>query len=74
MLQGERFDPAGAYARRWVPELARVPAKWIHRPWSAPSLALADAGVTIGDTYPAPIVDHAEQREKALAMFDAARD
>uniref|UniRef100_A0A832I1E8 Deoxyribodipyrimidine photo-lyase n=1 Tax=Eiseniibacteriota bacterium TaxID=2212470 RepID=A0A832I1E8_UNCEI len=74
VLQGEKFDPDGAYVRRFVPELARVPARWIHRPWEAPPLALAEAGVTLGDTYPAPIVDHAEQRARALAMYrvDAA--
>jgi deoxyribodipyrimidine photo-lyase len=62
-LQGERFDPDGAYVRRWVPELARVPARWVHRPWEAPD---PPAG------YPAPIVDHAVQRERALAMYRAA--
>jgi deoxyribodipyrimidine photo-lyase len=69
VLQGEKFDPGGAYVRRWVPELARVPARWIHRPWEAPPLALAEAGVTLGETYPAPLVDHGEQRAKALAMY-----
>ena len=68
-LQGRKFDPEGAYVRRWVPELARVPDRWIHRPAEAPPLELAAAGVTLGETYPVPIVDHAEQRDRALAMY-----
>ena len=70
-LQGERYDANGDYVRRWVPELARVPAKWIHAPWAAPPLELAAAGVTLGETYAAPIVDHATQRERAIEMYGA---
>ncbi len=70
-LQGERFDAEGAYVRRWVPELANVPAKWIHHPWDAAPLELAAAGVTLDEQYPAPIVDHHTQRDRALAMFQA---
>lgn len=67
--QGQRFDAAGAYVRRWVPELARVGAGSLHRPWEAGPLELARAGVTLGKTYPHPIVDHSVQRERALAMY-----
>ncbi|MCA1481292.1 FAD-binding domain-containing protein, partial [Bradyrhizobium sp. NBAIM08] len=67
VLQGERFDPDGAYVRRWVPELAQVPARWIHAPWTAPPLVLLAAGVTLGGNYPRPIVDHAEARARFLA-------
>ena len=70
-LQGEKFDPDGAYVRRWAPELARIPGRWIHRPAEAPPLELAGAGVTLGETYPVPIVDHAVQRDRALAMYRA---
>jgi len=72
VLQGRKFDPGGAYVKRWVPELSRVPAKLLHAPWEAPPLALAEAGVTLGETYPAPIVDHGTQRERALTMYRAA--
>jgi deoxyribodipyrimidine photo-lyase len=68
-LQGKKFDPNGAYVRRWVPELARVPSKYIHEPWRL-SAAERDA-VGAGD-YPAPIVDHATQRARALALYAAA--
>jgi len=56
-----------------VPELAELPPAWIHRPWAAPPQVLADAGVRIGDTYPAPIIDHAHGRARALAAFAALR-
>ena len=55
--------------RRWVPELAKVPARYLHRPWEAPPLELAAAGVVLGESYPHPMVDHAVQRERALAMY-----
>ncbi|MFO7609879.1 MAG: deoxyribodipyrimidine photo-lyase [Candidatus Krumholzibacteriia bacterium] len=69
-LQGRRFDPDGAYVRRWVPELAGLPDRWLHAPATAPPLVLAAAGVTLGRTYPAPIVDHAEARARTLAAWD----
>jgi deoxyribodipyrimidine photo-lyase len=62
--QGRRFDPDGAYVRRWLPELARLDARLVHTPWEAP-LAAPD--------YPAPIVDHAACRARALERFEAAR-
>jgi deoxyribodipyrimidine photo-lyase len=52
ILQGEKFDPGGAYVRRWVPELAELPAKLIHRPWTATPLELSSAGVTLGKDLP----------------------
>jgi deoxyribodipyrimidine photo-lyase len=73
VLQGEKFDPAGDYVRRWVPELAALPARWIHQPWAAPADVLARAGVRLGETYPRPVVDHATARAEALAAFKALR-
>ena len=67
--QGERFDPDGAYVRRWVPELARLPDRWLHAPWTAPADTLATAGVSLGTTYPNPIVDLAAGRKRALDAF-----
>ncbi|MBB64997.1 MAG: deoxyribodipyrimidine photolyase [Waddliaceae bacterium] len=60
VLQGKKFDPEGDYIRRWVPELKKVPSKWIHNPWEAPEPPL---------DYPAPIVDHSDARKKALAAY-----
>jgi deoxyribodipyrimidine photo-lyase len=70
ILQGEKFDPDGEYVRQWVPELRTLPAGWIHQPWTAPPLALTAAKVKLGDTYPEPIVDHAEARSAALKAFE----
>ncbi|HUB19979.1 MAG TPA: deoxyribodipyrimidine photo-lyase [Acidobacteriaceae bacterium] len=70
VLQGEKFDPEGAYVREWVPELRTLPAGWIHKPWEAPPLLLAAAGVTLGEAYPRPIVDHAEARAEALRALE----
>ena len=69
ITQSERFDQQGEYIRRYVPELAEMPAKYIHAPWLAPAEILSAAGVTIGTNYPAPIVDIKESRERALAAF-----
>jgi deoxyribodipyrimidine photo-lyase len=73
VLQGRRFDPDGAYVRRWVPELSRLPARWMHRPWEAPASMLTEARVALGQDYPRPIVDHDEQRASAIAMCRRAR-
>lgn len=66
ITQGEKFDPAGKYVRRWCPELNRLPDKWVHAPWSAPAEILRDADIRLGQTYPRPIVDHAAARDRAL--------
>ncbi|MEM6748611.1 MAG: deoxyribodipyrimidine photo-lyase [Pseudomonadota bacterium] len=73
ITQGEKFDPDGAYVRRHVPELAKVPAKHIHAPWKAPREVLAQAGVELGTTYPQPIVDHGQMREEALSRYQAIK-
>jgi deoxyribodipyrimidine photo-lyase len=74
VLQGEKFDPDGAYVRRWVPELGALAAAYLHAPWQAPDLALTQAGVTLGQSYPRPIVDHATARARALAAFATLRN
>jgi deoxyribodipyrimidine photo-lyase len=74
VLQGEKFDADGEYVRRWVPELAGMPARWIHHPWDAPPETLAAARVSLGVDYPRPIIEHAEARKRALAVYGSIRD
>ena len=71
--QGEKFDPQGAYVRRWVPELAELPTEWIHRPHEAPAEVLRKAHVTLGHSYPQPIVSHPIAREVALEAYAKMR-
>ena len=71
VLQGRKFDPDGAYVRRFVPEIANLPDKYLHAPWEAPEIVLRGAGVRLGASYPRPVVDLAEGRERALAAFAA---
>jgi len=73
ILQGEKFDPQGAYVRRWVPELAQLPAGLIHHPWSAAPIELKSAGVDLGKTYPGPIIDHGKARGRALKAYAELR-
>ena len=72
VLQGEKFDPDGAYVRRWVQELAKLPAPFIHKPWKATREQLAACGIRLGETYPEPIVEHDAARTRALAAFAAS--
>ncbi len=70
--QGRRFDADGTYVRRWIPELAALPDRWLQEPASAPAEVLAQAGVVLGKTYPLPIVDHKAARLRALEVFGAS--
>jgi deoxyribodipyrimidine photo-lyase len=67
VLQSRKFDPHGDFARAWLPELRRVPDGYIHQPWMMPLEAQRRARCIIGRDYPAPIVDHAFARQRALA-------
>ena len=72
VAQSRRFDPDGAYIRRYVPELASLDGPGIHAPWERP-LETAAAGITLGEDYPYPMIDHAEAREITLRRFEAAK-
>lgn len=69
ILQGQKFDATGEYIKKWVPELAHIPAEYIHEPWKAPAPILKNVRVNLGETYPYPIVDHVFARERALAAY-----
>jgi deoxyribodipyrimidine photo-lyase len=71
--QSERFDPQGEYIRHWLPELTRLPIKYLHAPWQAPSSELSKAGIDLGKTYPEPIVNLQESRKEALLRWDMIR-
>lgn len=72
-LQSKKFDAAGDYIKRWVPELKNLPSKYLHAPWEVSSSLLSDYGVVLGKTYPFPIVDHAKARLEALAAFNTCK-
>ena len=73
ITQGEKFDPEGFYTRRWVPELAKLDTKYLFAPFEAPREILEKAGVSLGETYPAPLVDHASARQAALSGYEAVK-
>ncbi|MBN1583647.1 MAG: deoxyribodipyrimidine photo-lyase [Anaerolineae bacterium] len=72
ILQGRRYDPQGAFVRRWVPELSQVPERFIHTPWKMSIKDQRRYGCTIDQDYPTPIVDHKAARERALAAYRTA--
>ena len=67
--QGEKFDPQGHYVKVFVPQLQKLPDRYLFRPWQAPTDVLKDAGVVLGDTYPKPIIDLAPSRDQALQAY-----
>lgn len=69
VLQGEKFDPTGEYVKHFIPELQKLPVKWIHRPWEAPAELLQKVGIVIGKDYPRPIIDLYEARDRALEAY-----
>jgi deoxyribodipyrimidine photo-lyase len=73
VTQGKKHDPQGDYARRWVPELANVPDRFIHEPWKMPAEMQQSIGCIIGQDIPDPIIDHAWARERALAAYAKAK-
>ncbi len=71
VLQGKKFDPDGDYVRRWVPELAGVANKWLHKPWEA---APGTLGLTLDKDYPGPMLDHKTARHRALDSYQTVRN
>jgi deoxyribodipyrimidine photo-lyase len=71
VLQSEKYDPPGGFIRKWCPELAELDSRHIHWPAGAPPFELMQAGVRLGETYPHPIVDHAERRKAAISLLSS---
>jgi deoxyribodipyrimidine photo-lyase len=69
VTQGQKFDPTGEYTRRFVPELKHIPDRFLFSPWEAPQDILRSAKVTLGKTYPHPVVDLKTSRERALEAY-----
>jgi deoxyribodipyrimidine photo-lyase len=72
VTQSERFDAQATFIRRYLPEFARVPDRYMHAPWTLPAAEQQRTGCVIGRDYPMPLVDHAAQRGLALALFKQA--
>ncbi len=82
ITQGKKFDPDGAYIKRWVPELASLSKTAVHEPWlhcaprqlfDLPAAASSSSGSSGVDSYPAPIVDHAAERDESMRRFRVVR-
>lgn len=73
VTQSEKFDPHGHFIRRYVPELLSVPKQFIHAPWKMNASQQAACGISIGQDYPCPVVDHAVARERTLQRFSPVR-
>jgi deoxyribodipyrimidine photo-lyase len=73
ITQSEKFDPEGAYIKKYVPELKNLPIEYIHAPWLAPADILEKAGVILGKNYPLPLVNHSAARQKALALYHSLK-
>jgi deoxyribodipyrimidine photo-lyase len=74
VTQAQKFDPDGHYIRRWVPEIAALPNRYLARPWEADANTLATAGIALGKDYPHPVVDLKASRQAALGSFQAMRE
>ena len=73
VLQGKNFDPNGEYIREFVPELANLPNRFLYSPWEASQEVLQSLGITLGVTYPRPIIDLKDSRDKALEAFQSLK-
>ena len=74
MLQGEKFDKEGKYVKKWVPELSKVPQKYIHKPWEMEIKYQESINTIIGKNYPKPIVIHEQARASALKAFQTLKN
>lgn len=74
VLQAEKFDPSGEYIRKYIPEISKLPLKFLVKPWLASPLILQEAGIILGQDYPLPIVDLKESRQLALTAFQSLKD
>lgn len=74
VTQSKRFDPEGQFIKTYLPQLAKIPTKYIHEPWKMPRDLQVSLKISLGKDYPLPIVDHAERRQLALARYEASKE
>ncbi|MEG0384123.1 MAG: deoxyribodipyrimidine photo-lyase [Solibacillus sp.] len=74
IIQSQKFDTDATYIRKWLPEIANIPTKYIHEPWKAPEHILLEAGVVLGETYPHPMIEHAFARKRALEAYNEVKN
>ena len=70
ILQGEKFDSDGQYTIKFIPELEKLPSKYLFKPWEAPEKILRDSGIILGSNYPKPIIALKSSRERALSAYN----
>ena len=73
VMQGQKFDPDGDYVRQWIPEIASLPTAYLFNPWEAPDSVMSAAGIKLGETYPAPMIDLKQSRDAAQAAFESLK-
>jgi len=73
VTQAQKFDPDGAYIRKWIPEIAALPEKYLYQPWAAPAQTLKQHGIRLGEDYPEPLVDLKATRERALERYKSVK-
>ena len=73
VTQAQKFDPDGAYIRKWIPEIATLPEKYLYQPWAAPAQTLEQHGIRLGEDYPEPLVDLKATRERALERYKSVK-
>ncbi len=73
VLQSQKFDPQGVHIKRWLPELKEVPATYIHTPWKMPADLQQTIHCRIGQDYPAPLVEHSQEKAHTLALYRAIK-
>ncbi len=73
VTQSEKFDAEGKFIKRYLPQLAKLDAKHIHAPWTAPAMTLQMAGIALGKDYPRPVVAHDEARKRTLERYEVVK-
>jgi deoxyribodipyrimidine photo-lyase len=73
VTQSEKFDADGKFIKRYLPQLAKLDGKHIHAPWAAPEMTLQMAGITLGKSYPRPVVAHDEARKRTLQRYEVVK-